>query len=101
MIGSVGNIISIKIFLNKEFISQPITVYLIASAIINLVTLLYLPVMILPEILVSSHLACQIFGVFMVLLVEIQSWIYVICSVDRAITTLFSQRCFFLNSLRM
>ena len=97
MIGSVGNIISIKIFLNKEFISQPITVYLIASAIINLVSLLYLPVMVLPEIWVFSNLACQIFGGFMVLLVEIQSWIYVFCSVDRAITTLFSHGCFFKN----
>jgi hypothetical protein len=99
IIGSIGNIISIKIFFTKEFISQPTTNYLIASAIVNLVSLLHLPVIVLPDIWTVSNLACQICGGFMLFLVEVQSWVYALSSADRAITTMFPRRFIFKNKL--
>ena len=90
IIGNFGNIISIIIFTRKEFIKQPTTIYLIVSNIINLITVFYLPLIVMPEIwskFISGTIGCKIFGGFMVILAEIQSWVYSICSLDRCITT--------------
>ena len=97
IIGIFGNIISIIIFLNKEFIKQPTTFYLIYSTFLNIISLLYLPVMIFSVIWTTSTISCKLLGGFSLFLVETQSWIYVLCSVDRFITTAFSTKCSFKN----
>jgi hypothetical protein len=88
LIGCFGNIISIIIFLKKEFITQSTTFYLITSAIVNIVTVFYLPVMIFAEIWNSSTILCKILGGFTLILLELQSWVYVLSSVDRCLTTI-------------
>jgi hypothetical protein len=88
LIGCFGNIISIIVFLKKEFITQSTTFYLITSAIVNIVTVFYLPVMIFAEIWNSSTILCKILGGFTLILLELQSWVYVLSSVDRCLTTI-------------
>ena len=103
VIGNFGNIISIIIFTRKEFIKQPTTVYLIVSNIVNLIIIFYLPFMVLPEIwtqLAAETISCQLFGGFVVILTEIQSWIYSICSLDRCITTVAPFKFQFKNKLK-
>ena len=102
IIGSFGNIISIIIFKKKEFIKQPTTVYLIVSNYINIITVLYLPFMVMPEIrqLINGTIGCQLFGGFTIILSELQSWVYSICSLDRCITTLAPLKFSFKNKLK-
>ena len=102
IIGSFGNIISIIIFKRKEFIKQPTTVYLIVSNYINIITVLYLPFMVMPEIrqLINGTIGCQLFGGFTIILSELQSWVYSICSLDRCITTLAPLKFSFKNKLK-
>ena len=103
LIGVFGNIISIVIFARKEFIKQPATVYLILSSIVNLIILLYLPFMVMPDIwtqLAAETISCQLFGGFVVILTEIRSWIYSIGSLDRCITTVAPFKFQFKNKLK-
>jgi len=88
IIGCFGNIISIIIFLKKEFITQSTTFYLIICSIINIITVLNLPVIVFPEIWNDSTILCKILGGFTLILFQIQSWLYVLCSVDRCLTTI-------------
>jgi hypothetical protein len=87
-IGCFGNIISIIIFLKKEFIAQSTTFYLITSVILNIITVFYLPVMVFAEIWNDSTVLCKVLGGFTLILLEIQSWVYVLCSLDRCLTTI-------------
>lgn len=100
IIGSFGNIISIVIFTRKEFIKQPTTFYLIISNIINLITILYLPFIVMPKIwtiLLAETISCQLFCGFMLVLGEMQSWVYSMCSLDRCITTVAPYKFHFKN----
>ena len=103
IIGSFGNTISIIIFTRKEFIKQPTTVYLIVSNIINIMSVFYLPFMVMPEIwikLIDGTIGCQIFGGFMIIFGELQPWVYSICSLDRCITTMAPLKFSFKNKLK-
>ena len=97
IIGLFGNIVSITIFLNKEFKKQPTTFYLISSTFLNIISLLYLPVMVFSVLWTTSTISCKLLGGFLLLLTETQSWIYVLCSFDRFITTAFSTKFSFKN----
>ena len=97
LIGIFGNIISIKIFLKKEFITQPTTFYLIISTILNIITVLYLPVMVFTEIWNVTTITCKILGGFTLILLENQSWVYVLCSLDRCLSTLVPFKFSFKN----
>ena len=100
LIGCFGNIISIVIFNNKDFKTQPTTTYIIASNIVNIITMVYLPYIILPELwtdLYSETISCQLFDGIMTTLVEIQSWIYTLCSFDRCITAVYPHKFLFKN----
>ena len=97
LIGIFGNIISIKIFLKKEFITQSTTFYLINSAIVNIITVLYLPVMVFAEIWNATTITCKILGGFTVVFLEFQSWVYVLSSSDRCLSTLVPFKFSFKN----
>jgi hypothetical protein len=97
IIGLFGNIISVFIFLSKEFLNLPTSFYLVSSTFLNLISLLYLPVIVFSEIWTTSTISCKILGGFSLVLVEIQSWVYVLCSVDRYITTAFPAKFKFKN----
>ena len=102
-IGCFGNIISIVIFHKKEFKSLPTTTYIIASNVVNIITVVYLPFIILPQLwtdLYPETISCQLFGFILILLVQIQSWIYTLCSLDRCITTLVPYKYIFKNNLK-
>jgi hypothetical protein len=97
IIGFFGNIVSIAIFLSKEFVKQPTTFYLISSLFLNLISLLYLPVMVFSEIWTTNTISCKILSGFTLILTETQSWVYVFCSVDRYITTALPAKLSFKN----
>ena len=97
IIGFFGNIVSIAIFLSKEFFKQPTTFYLISSLFLNLISLLYLPVMVFSDIWTANTISCKILSGFALILAVTQSWVYVFCSVDRYITTAFPAKLSFKN----
>jgi hypothetical protein len=97
LIGCFGNIISIIIFMKKEFITQSTTFYLITSSIINIITVFNLPVLVFPEIWNSSTILCKILGGFTLILFQLQSWVYVLCSLDRCLTTIASGKFLWKN----
>ena len=97
LIGCFGNIISIIIFMKKEFITQSTTFYLITSSIINIITVFNLPVLVFPEIWNSSAILCKILGGFTLILFQLQSWVYVLCSLDRCLTTIASGKFLWKN----
>ena len=84
----IGNIISIGIFRLKEFKKQPISFYLIASCLMNLVTIIYLPIMFLAPIWVTNDLTCKLYPGGFGLVVKIQAWLMALASFDRLITTM-------------
>ena len=103
VIGCFGNIISIVIFHKKEFKSLPTTTYIIASNVVNIITVVYLPFIILPQLwtdLYPETISCQLFGFILILLVQIQSWIYTLCSLARCITTLTPHKYLFKNKYK-
>ena len=99
VIGCYGNILSIVIFSNKEFKKQPTVSYLIISNIINMATILYLPVAVFPEIWTFNTITCKILYGLLLILGELQSWVFAVCSVDRCITVLNSFKYQFKNKL--
>jgi hypothetical protein len=100
IIGLFGNVISILIFTNKRFLLQPTTVYLIASRILALIILLYLPVIIFPTIWTSNDASCKFFGGIMMIITQIQPWLISFYSVDRLISLLYPFKLLFKNKLR-
>ena len=101
LIGFFGNIISIFIFNKKDFKTQPTTTYIIASNIVNIITMAYLPFIIIPTLWTEFYpqtISCQLFGGFMTILVQIQSWVYTLCSSDRCITTLYPHKFLLKNN---
>ena len=98
-IGCFGNVISIVIFSNKEFINQPTTFYLISSNVVNLFVLLYLPVLVMPETWTLFTYSCKILVGISVNIIEIQSWLFSLCSIDRCVSTLAPYRFNFKNRI--
>jgi hypothetical protein len=100
IIGLFGNVISIIIFDNKEFKTQPITVYLKCTCFMNIITIMYLPIMIMPTIWTINENTCKIMGGLMIFIIEVQAWIVALCSFDRLITVLVPYRFLFKNKLK-
>jgi hypothetical protein len=103
VVGCFGHIISMIIFNKKEFKTLPTTTYLMALNIVNTIHLVYLPFMAKPKLwtdLYPETISCQIFGGFMMIMVQIQSWIYTLRSLDRCITTLQPFKFLFKNKLK-
>ena len=87
-IGVFGNLISIAIFKSKEFKKLPEMFYLIACCIMNIITILYLPIMFLSPIWIMTSITCKLYpGAFNVI-IKVQAWIIALGSFDRMITTL-------------
>ena len=100
LIGGFGNILSMVIFNNKLFRSQPTTGYIQSFFVINIVTIIYIPIMFLTPIWISSSFSCKFFiGVFLILL-EIQAWVTAISSLDRLITVLQPYNYLFKNKFK-
>ena len=72
--GTFGNIISIFIFRNKQFKKQPMTVYLIVACLMNILTIFYLPVMMVSTAWgdVTSFI-CKLLGILMLIIPEFQA----------------------------
>jgi hypothetical protein len=100
IVGCIGNIISIIIFLKKEFITQSTTFYLIICSIINIISVLNLPVIIFPEIWTDSTVLCKTLGGFTLILLQLQSWVYVLCSLDRCLTTIVPVKFLWKNKMK-
>jgi hypothetical protein len=100
IIGLFGNIISIIIFNDKEFRKQPPAFYLIVTSIVNIVTLFYLPILVLPNIWMINSMSCKFFAGLTLTLTEIQSFIVAICSMDRLITVFTPFKCLFKNKMK-
>jgi hypothetical protein len=100
IIGFYGNVISILIFTNKRFLLQPTTMYLIASRILALIILFYLPIILFPTIWTSNDASCKLFGGIMMIITQFQPWIISFYSVDRLISLVYPFKFLFKNKLR-
>ena len=86
-IGGFGNIISIVIFNDKLFKKQPATFYLNAACVMNLATILYLPIMFLATIWQINSVTCKVYQGIFGLIIRFQAWVVATGSFDRLITT--------------
>ena len=100
IIGFFGNIVSILIFTKKIFLIQPTTVYLIASRIHALISLLYLPITVFPTIWNLDDTSCKLFGGIMMIITQIQPWLIAVYSVDRLITSMYPFKFLFKNKFK-
>ncbi len=100
IVGIFGNVLSILIFKSKEFRKQPITVYIIASCLINLISILYLPIMFLAPIWIVNEITCKLFPGFFGLVLKVQAWVEALGSLDRLISTLNPYILHFKNRLK-
>lgn len=98
-IGIFGNIISILIFQKCQFKKQSLTVYLIAVSLLNIILILYLPVMMVATAWVVKSIICKIHGSLALLLSELHSWVVAISSFDRLIMVMFPHKFHFKNKL--
>ena len=87
-IGVFGNVTSCIIFNSKEFKKQPVTVCLTASCLMNLVTILYLPVIMFSKLWENDSINCKVINGIFGTILRIQSWMVTIGSLDRLITIL-------------
>ena len=87
-IGIFGNVISLMIFNHKLFKAQPTTRYIQSFFVINILTILYIPIMFLAPIWIINTFTCKVFVGLFLLMLEIQAWITAISSIDRLITVL-------------
>ena len=88
IIGIFGNVISLIIFNNKLFKSQPSTGYIQSFFVINIITILYIPIMFLTPIWIINTFTCKVFVGLFLLIIEIQAWVTAISSIDRLVTVL-------------
>jgi hypothetical protein len=99
-IGIFGNVISIIIFNNKLFKTQPTTGYIQAFFVINIITILYTPIMFLAPVWIINTITCKVFVGLFLLMLEIQAWVTAICSTDRLITVLKPKQYLFKNKFK-
>jgi hypothetical protein len=86
LIGGFGNVISIMIFNNKLLKTQPTTGYIQSFFVINILTILYMPIQLVAPILITNTFSCKFStGIFLILL-ELQAWVTAISSFDRLIS---------------
>ena len=85
-IGGFGNIISIFIFNSKKFKKLPAKFYLNAACILSLVTILYMPIMLLANIWVLNSVTCKVYQGIFGLIIRLQAWIVAFGSIDRLIS---------------
>jgi hypothetical protein len=101
IIGVLGNIISIAIFKSTEYKKLPETVYLIASCVMNIITILYLPIMYLSPIWIMTSITCKLYPGAFNLIIKIQAWIVAIGSFDRMVTTVKPHSFKWKNNLKI
>ena len=99
LFGGFGNIISILIFSSKSFINQPQTVYLNGACVLNIITILYLPIMFLAPIWIINDLNCKLYSGLFIMIIEAQAWVTSMGSFDRMITTLWPHKFSYKNKL--
>ena len=97
--GIFGNIISIIIFRNKEFKKQPDTTYLIGACAMNIVTIIYLPVMMTSTSWMITTTICKLFGGLMLFINEFQAWLTAVGSLDRFLSITMPFKFQFKNKL--
>ncbi len=100
IIGLFGNTISMFIFANKRFRNESPSFYLIFSSVINVITLVYLPIAALPTIWAINNLSCKLFGGLVLVIYQIQSFAVAFCSLDRVITVYKPFKYLFKNKLK-
>jgi hypothetical protein len=100
IIGYFSGIISIIIFLNKEFKKQATTFYFISSNVVDLTIVTCLPVFVWPSVWTLSKNSCKFFVGLMVFELEIEAWIIAFGSIDRLLTVLVPTKFEFKNKLR-
>jgi hypothetical protein len=88
LIGIFGNVTSCIIFNSKEFTKQPVTICLNVSCLMNLVTIMYLPVIMFSSLWETSSVNCKVFNALFHLIIRIQAWMVSIGSLDRLVTLL-------------
>jgi hypothetical protein len=99
-IGIFGNIISIIIFKSKTFKNQSFSRYLACTCIINIIVLLYLPIMLMMStIFIINSINCKLIVGIRVLITETQAWVLALCSLDRLISVVIPYKFQFKNKL--
>ena len=91
-VGGFGNISSLIIFNNQFFKAKPTTFYLNGICLMNIVTILYMPIMFLAPIWIISTFTCKMFPGLFIIICELQAWITTFGSIDRLISTLKPNR---------
>ena len=86
LVGAFGNLISIYVFKNKIFNKQATTTYLIAASISNVISVIYLPLLIIPSIYTLNIVSYKVFFGSMMIVEQAQSWIITVVSIDRLVT---------------
>jgi hypothetical protein len=94
-IGIFGNVTSCIIFNSKEFTKQPVTICLTVSCLMNLVTIMYLPVIMFSSLWETSSINCKVFNALFHAIIRIQAWMVSIGSLDRLVTLLMKGSCIF------
>ena len=101
IVGGFGNVISFIIFNNKLLKNQTTTVYLKASFVMNIITILYMPIMQLQPIWIKNKINCILFPGTFSLIIQTQAGIMALSSVDRAFSVLKQGKCSFKNSFKI
>ena len=96
-IGFFGNIISIIIFKSKDFKKQSGIFYFKIDCVLNLIILCQLPNQLMLSFWTSSDTACRLSFGIMLLTSESQSWITVLCSIDRLLGVIAPYRFDFIK----
>jgi hypothetical protein len=99
-IGFFGNIISIFIFDSKEFKKQSGIFYFKIDCIMNMIMLSQLPNQLMLSFWTSSDTGCRLSFGIMLLTSESQSWITVLCSIDRLLGVIAPNRFSFVKKMK-
>ena len=98
--GLVVNLISIHIYNQKEFKTQPTTLYLIFSCILNIIISFLLPPLVIPSIVSYGIISCKIYFTLSTILQIYKPWILVFCSIDRLLTVVVPYKFKLKNQLK-
>ena len=99
-IGGLSNIASMTMFNSNLYRKQRVTVFLNASFVMNLVAVLYLPIMLLAPIWLINKSTCMLFPGIFNFIIKIQSWVAAIGSLDRLIGSYKPNSCLFKNDFK-
>ena len=100
IIGAYGNIVSFIIFNNKLLKNQLSTKYIKGAIIMNIIVILYLPLIFFSPIWILNTVTCKIYNGVFAIIVQIQAWITALSSIDRMISVLKPHDYLFKNKFR-